>query len=94
MIFFLLLACYTEESFRDDLDDATCRWKSDCYQEDFQDCLRAALEARTASPPNCSFLPESGHACVNGVEEMECKEDAARSEIGFPEACQEVWNCD
>ncbi len=91
ILFVWLLACYTEEAFRDDLDEAVCTWKQDCYAEDPVSCLREAQAARSEIPEGCLFQPDQAQRCVDTVEQMVCEDET--EEPGFPEACGLAWDC-
>jgi len=92
-MWWILVACYTEDAFREDLDDAVCEWKQECYQEDLSDCLRDAIGARQPVPAGCEFRPDDAQQCVDQVAEMDCEDELSEAELGFPEECGRAWVC-
>ena len=88
-----LAGCYQEDEFRDDLDDAVCTWKAECYQEEYASCINDALNARAETPAGCKFQPGVARDCVDALDDLACVDTAPEDELGFPEVCGEVWSC-
>lgn len=94
MILLFLAACLPEDQFREQSDDATCEWKSLCFEEDYDTCVADAVAAHGAEDETCTYDPDAAQLCVKGLRALECPADAEDpDEWGFPEACDEVWDC-